>query len=189
MTDATKRALADSLRKLLLEKPLPKITIGEVSTGAGVNRQTFYYHFNDIVDLLLYGSGLIGEGLIADPSFGFDFENDFSRLLLYFKENRPVINNVYPYLGKEAAETLFEGISHEFVLHYVKKAALGVDSKDDDIKKVSAFYGYAIKGILYDYISGGFSINIQDISHCISSILLGSLRNSLINLANDRLAR
>ncbi len=189
MTDATKRALADSLRKLLLEKPLPKITVGEVSTGAGVNRQTFYYHFNDIVDLLLYASGLIGESLIADPSFGFDFENDFSRMLLYFKENKNVVSNVYPYLEKEAAETLFEGISHEFVCHYVKKAALGIDSKDDDIKKVSVFYGHAIKGVLYDYVSGEFAMNVQDVSHRTSAILLGSLRNSLINLVNDRLAR
>lgn len=189
MTDATKRALADSLRKLLLEKPLPKITIGEVSTGAGVNRQTFYYHFADIVDLLLYGSTLIGDEIISDTSFGFDFENDFLRVLSYFKGNIAIVDNIYPYLEKEAAETLFEGITHEFMLHYVKKAAVGLEAKEEDVTRVCSFYGHAIKGVLYDYVSTHFSLNIQDVAHHASSLLLGSLRNSLINLANDRLAR
>lgn len=45
MTNATKRALATSLRKLLLEKPLSKITISEISDGAEVDRQNILLPF------------------------------------------------------------------------------------------------------------------------------------------------
>ena len=45
MAQTTKRALEASLKKLLLRKPLNKITINDITEDCGVNRMTFYYHF------------------------------------------------------------------------------------------------------------------------------------------------
>ena len=52
MSQITKRALEASLKKLLLKKPLNKITINDITEDCGVNRMTFYYHFKDIYDLV-----------------------------------------------------------------------------------------------------------------------------------------
>ena len=52
MSQTTKRALEASLKKLLLRKPLNKITISDITEDCGVNRMTFYYHFKDIYDLV-----------------------------------------------------------------------------------------------------------------------------------------
>jgi AcrR family transcriptional regulator len=52
MSDITKRAMSASLKKLLLQKPLKDITVGDITDDCGVNRQTFYYHFQDIADLI-----------------------------------------------------------------------------------------------------------------------------------------
>ena len=51
MPQKTKRALAASLKHLLLQKPLTKITIRDIAEDCGVSRMTFYYHFKDIYDL------------------------------------------------------------------------------------------------------------------------------------------
>ena len=48
MSKVTKRALEQSLKNLLLKKPLTKITIGDITEDCGINRMTFYYHFKDI---------------------------------------------------------------------------------------------------------------------------------------------
>ena len=45
MTNATKLALEESLKRLLLKKPLDKITINDLTTDCGISRMTFYYHF------------------------------------------------------------------------------------------------------------------------------------------------
>lgn len=45
-------ALEAQLKKLLLQKPLNKITINDITEDCGVNRMTFYYHFKDIYDLV-----------------------------------------------------------------------------------------------------------------------------------------
>ena len=52
MTQVTKRALEEALKRLLLEKPLSKITIQDLADECGISRMTFYYHFKDIYDLV-----------------------------------------------------------------------------------------------------------------------------------------
>ena len=52
MTNATKLALEESLKHLLLKKPLDKITINDLTTDCGISRMTFYYHFKDKYDLI-----------------------------------------------------------------------------------------------------------------------------------------
>lgn len=52
MSQITKRALEQSLKNLLLKKPLNKITISDIAEDCGINRMTFYYHFQDIYDLV-----------------------------------------------------------------------------------------------------------------------------------------
>ena len=54
MSNITKQALEASLKRLLLQKPLTKITIADITEDCGVNRMTFYYHFQDIYDLGLF---------------------------------------------------------------------------------------------------------------------------------------
>ena len=48
----TKQAIAESLKHLLLRKPITKITINDITEDCGISRMTFYYHFNDIYDLV-----------------------------------------------------------------------------------------------------------------------------------------
>ena len=43
MSQVTKRALEQSLKNLLLKKPLTKITVGDITEDCGINRMTFYY--------------------------------------------------------------------------------------------------------------------------------------------------
>ena len=72
MSQTTKRALEASLKKLLLQKPLNKITINDITEDCGVNRMTFYYHFKDIYDLvdwiMVEDAAKALEGIIAGLS-------------------------------------------------------------------------------------------------------------------------
>ena len=48
----TKRAITESFRALLAVKPLDKITVRDIVEDCGLTRNTFYYHYEDIYDLL-----------------------------------------------------------------------------------------------------------------------------------------
>ena len=51
-SDQTKMQFATTLKDLMHHKPLDRITIAELSAATHVNRNTFYYHFEDIYGLL-----------------------------------------------------------------------------------------------------------------------------------------
>ena len=51
----TKRMIMDSLMKLLDERPLSKVSIKDIVEDCGINRNTFYYHFSDLPDLIECG--------------------------------------------------------------------------------------------------------------------------------------
>lgn len=48
----TKNAIIDAFWLLLEEKPYNKITVKDIVERCQINRNTFYYHFHDIPELL-----------------------------------------------------------------------------------------------------------------------------------------
>ena len=63
----TKQTMVASLKKFMETKPLSKITVSEICKDCGFNRKTFYYHFEDIYDLLRWM--LEQEAIIAVKKF------------------------------------------------------------------------------------------------------------------------
>lgn len=51
-SNKTKRALADSMKILIQEKPFDKISITDICDKCFLNRKSFYYHFKDKYDLV-----------------------------------------------------------------------------------------------------------------------------------------
>ena len=47
MAQTTKKAIAASLKRLLEQKPLTKITVTDIAKDCNISRHTFYYHFRD----------------------------------------------------------------------------------------------------------------------------------------------
>ena len=52
MPQFTKQAITASFLKLLAEKPLDRITVKDIVEDCGVSRNSFYYHYQDIFDLM-----------------------------------------------------------------------------------------------------------------------------------------
>jgi probable dihydroxyacetone kinase regulator len=54
MAHTTKRTLSETLKKILQEKSLDKVTVVDIVETSAINRQTFYYHFQDKYELLVW---------------------------------------------------------------------------------------------------------------------------------------
>ena len=102
MSEITKRALAASLRKLLNEKPLDKITVIDIAEDCGVNRQTFYYHFQDKYDLMnwIYYTETV-RCMSGDDAPGHWTER-LTRLCRYMRENKTFYRNALATTGANA---------------------------------------------------------------------------------------
>ena len=52
MANLTRNAIKAALIKLLDERPLTQITVKDIVTACGINRNTFYYHYQGIPELI-----------------------------------------------------------------------------------------------------------------------------------------
>ncbi len=52
MCYSTKRKIADCVKELMHHKEIRKITINDIMAATNMSRQSFYYHFKDIYDVL-----------------------------------------------------------------------------------------------------------------------------------------
>ena len=91
MPPFAKREIKNSFIKLLTERPISQITVKDIVEDCGVNRNSFYYHFQDIPDLICYmmeqGSKELLENCLAQPTL----EDKIRYLLSVALNVRPLI--------------------------------------------------------------------------------------------------
>ena len=105
MSNLTKKALRETMIKALNERPLDKIKVKELVEECGVNRNTFYYHYKDIYELLADIFETETEAIAEDFQ---DEDNDWERIFIessrFALENKKMIFNVYNSISRENLE-------------------------------------------------------------------------------------
>ena len=115
MRQKTETMLCAAFMELLKKCPFSKITIQKLAGQCGVNRQTFYYHFDNIYDLMskAFEYELVHESHIYEEV---TWEYAMSRFLQWIKDNRVIIRNILtnaelPYLKKAMYPLIARSIS------------------------------------------------------------------------------
>jgi probable dihydroxyacetone kinase regulator len=94
----TEVKLEQTLKQMMASKPLEKISVTSLTTSCGINRQTFYYHFRDIYDLL---SNLFQHEVIAGIDKKNSWEEALDPIFNYLISNDKFIINVNNSAGKD----------------------------------------------------------------------------------------
>ena len=186
MSQITKNALAASLKKLLAEKPLDKITVTDIAEDCGVNRQTFYYHFQDIYDLVEWC--FLNEATRAlDGKKTYDtWQQGFLQLFAYVQQNRAMVNNVYHSIGREHLENYLYREAYQLLIGVVEETAAGAPVREEDKAFIARFYQYAFVGLLFDWIRTGFQEDPAAIVDRLSLLIQGNFAQALERFRRDR---
>ena len=93
MRKKTETLLCIAFMELLRKYPFPKITIQKIAQQCGVNRQTFYYYFDNIYDLMTgaFEYQLTQESRVNEEQ---SWEAVMERSLCWMKDNRIIIKNM-----------------------------------------------------------------------------------------------
>lgn len=186
MSQTTKRALEASLKNLLLQKPLNKITINDIAEDCGINRMTFYYHFKDIYDLVEWAciedAAKALEGNKTYDTWQQGFLNIFNAVL----ENKPFIMNVYHSVSREQVELYLYKLTYDLLIGVVEEKAADMVVRDEDKKFIADFYKYAFVGIMLNWIKNGMKDDPQQIVDHLSILIHGDITRALNNFRTDR---
>ena len=100
----TKLAIVDTFWQLLEEKPYNKITVQDIADDCGINRQTFYYHFQDIYDLVEWTCIEDTEKVLKENRTYATWQEGILQIFEVVQENKPFILNVYRSVSREQIE-------------------------------------------------------------------------------------
>ena len=118
-SQVTKEKLCLILKEKLLEKPLRQITVQEIVQELNMYRQTFYYHYENISDLIKDLFSMEANKVI-DPDKSID--ENLVLILKYIAENRKLFANTISSLDREIVKNAYYDLIHEALTEKYKKA-------------------------------------------------------------------
>ena len=179
----TKKMLSASLKHCMEKKSLSKITVTDIVTDCGLNRKTFYYHFQDVPDLLKWTL----EQEAVDGVKQFDLLNELEEALRfavrYIRENSHMINCAYDSIGRDELKRFLNHDFQSIVMSIVEQIERkeNVHSDPDAKKIICNFYTEGMAGELVDLLKSRDAAQDEKSIRCISLVVRTSLEAAVIS--------
>lgn len=176
----TKRSIGYAFKDLLKEKSFNKITITDIANNCAINRQTFYYHFQDIKDLV--------EWLCIDEVDNILNKNDEcekweDKFLMIFKvvlKEKEVVENIYHSVSVEVLRTNLYRLVYPIIYSEIVEESKGKNLREEDKKFITDFYKYAFVSIVLDWIDKGMIENPEIIVLKVSNLITGTINHACL---------
>ncbi|MEQ2370205.1 TetR-like C-terminal domain-containing protein [Blautia sp. CLA-JM-H16] len=185
MTNATKSALEESLKRLLLKKPLDKITISDLTADCGISRMTFYYHFKDIYDLVEWSCLEDARIALQGKKTSSTWQEGLLQIFDAVMENKPFILNVYRCVGREQIENYLFHLTFDLLMGVVEEKSQNSSITNDQKIFIANLYKYSFVGLMLDWIKNGMKEDYHVIVDDIATALYGSIDNAIRNFSTE----
>lgn len=186
MSQITKRALEQSLKNLLLQKPLTKITVGDIAEDCGISRMTFYYHFKDIYDLIEWSCEEDARKALEGKKTYETWQQGFLQIFEAVQENKAFILNVYRSVSREQVENYLYKLTYQLLIGVVHEQAEGMSVREEDQDFIATVYKYAFVGLMLDWIKNDMKADPAVIVDRLAAVIHGSVAAALERLRIDK---
>ena len=185
-SEHTRRQLADALRHKLATKPLQKITIRELVEECGLNRQTFYYHFKDIYDLVEWCCEEDASRALAGKKTYETWQQGLLQIFEAVLDNKPFILNVYRSVSREQVESYLYRLTYDLLEGVVEEQAQGMSVRPEDKAFIATLYKYMFVGLMLDWIKSDMKGDPKLIVDRLDQVIHGSVDAALERLRTDK---
>lgn len=176
----TKIQMAQSLKKFIKDRPFSKITVQDIVADCNINRNTFYYHFENTYDLLSF----VYEQEVKNIVDSFHMANatipeamDF--VLDYIDKNIPLCTCAYDSLGEQQLKIIFEKDLMVFVRATID--FLETQSPVKHTEDFKSFVGYSYTNLLSSqiiwYIRHTGELDKEIFRQCLQTFFTASLKS------------
>lgn len=186
MSGFTKEIIIRTLFELLNEKPLAKITVKDIVERCGVNRNTFYYHFRDISDVV--ECALLRE---VDQVFERPVEVDsvlecLEVLVNLIGVNKKAMLHIYCSVQREtftsALDKMCQYIVKQYVIHNFEEEIM----EKEDMKALMHFYKCVMTGVILDWMDHRMSYDLTEYAGKLRSLYGNTFEKTLEKAAGTK---
>ena len=156
MNNLTKQAIGVSLIKLLQDRPIVQISVKDVCADCGLNRQTFYYHFQDIYDLLFWMVKKdISAYYHAEKIIPANMSDYLYSLFAYCQEHSRLVRHAYNPANRVRYETAFRDASEPLLRRKIEAYENYQLVAKEDADMLISFYAYSAAALFFRWLESG----------------------------------
>lgn len=151
----TKKAIADGFKRLMKEKRFEKITISDIAKECHLNRQTFYYHFQDkyeLVNWIYYNEAIVG--LTTNLTLH-TWPQCICDMLTIMKREDYFYQNSLMTAGREEFQSYFFRVFKELFINVIEELSQGHPPNPDQQEFIAQFYSFGIVGTIFQWVAQG----------------------------------
>lgn len=176
--DYTKKMIMENLINLLNRMPLNKITVGKLAEECGINRNTIYYHFKDlnqIIDTIFE----IRLKRVLNESDNISWEDSFIEEMQFAIDNKTAIFHIYNSISRKTLSDYLYNKSGQIMRTYVENVDKEIHAKKDDKEIVIKFFQSAITDLIIRWLNSGMDEDIEENIKRIGFLLKDTVKSSL----------
>ena len=186
MSAYTKQAIKNSFLKLLNDRPLNQVTVKAIVEDCGINRMTFYYHFQDIFDLIDWICQEEGARAVRGRKDYRTWQEGFMALCQTVVENRTFVEGVYRSVQREQIENYLFRVVFDLLLPVIEERSQGMDISAEAQKFIADFYKYAFVGLTLEWVRTGMKDDPAALVERVSVLIHGDITKSLETCRIDK---
>ena len=150
MTVNMKQMIAETLARLLEHKSVHKITVKELVDACGISRQAFYYHFQDIMEVIEWVTAQALDRTVEDSLPAPTPQEAIKSVILSIRENSVLIRHLMASQRRQEIERLLVQTSRLYLEKMFRTKAAGLTIKSSDLETAINFYSYGLVGVLLE---------------------------------------
>lgn len=165
-----KNMIADAFMNLCLKKNIDKITVKDIVETCGISRQTFYYHFQDVLDVVEWG---IEQSVQRALDLSLQKETLEEVIEVFFTmaiKHREIIEKMLKSQRRDRLEIVFVRGVEQYLKGLLQKQAVNVPISVEDMELIKCFYTFGTVGVLLDYC-GRRDVDVKRLSGQIARLL------------------
>lgn len=155
----TRKKLSAALKHQMEHKPLRKITVNDIITDCGLNRKTFYYHFDDIHALLKWSLEQDIFEVLRQFDFMVDVQGALQFTVDYIESNAHLLNCIYDTIGRDEIKRLLCDDLFQIIRKFINEneAEHNLHLSENSKEFLCRFYSNATVGTLVDWFRTSYS--------------------------------
>ena len=179
MASFTKRAIIESFIRQLQTKPADKITVKDIVEDCGISRNTFYYHFKDIYEVLEEILHMQEERVIWGLENGEIDEGNWREGMDRMMENQEMLYRIYRSTRGTEIRRYFSESAAVIFQHMVEVKARGIPATEKDKELIGRFYHHAFEGCMMDWLESGMKTPIAKELEHLGRLFDGDIEQAL----------
>lgn len=170
-TANTRRIIAQSFKELMMKKSFEKITVADITSNCGFNRQTFYYHFKDKYDLL---NQIFYNEIICELTNGMTLTNWSDKCLVMLKtmkKDEKFYKNATKSANSEEFRNYIFAVYRDLFYDVIGRLAEEYTLRSFDRAFVSRFFAFGVAGTIIDWVENGMKESAESLTAHMTTII------------------